>query len=681
MTQNEKKDDKKLDSRKELSNELEAKEDVVLSDKKDTLDIHDSTVSRSDALETKFVIIGREKDSFIESYIGEEVVREIDGKDVNLGEFFLVVEVLNRYDDGEDVGEVITETFRKKFYQETEFDGYTRFEEALKEVNRVINELEEKDGLLLSHLNMAIGVILGNDLYLSQSNDAEVYLVRNGMVNNISEGLCTGRKQKGDDVFENIASGSLQFGDLVLFSSARVIRYISQNELGRSLYGKDLDESLDILQGALRTEILGRLGVIGIKYLQVDDKGGLLDNDGLGKKSALKSKFGVYFQSLKDMSVSLFTGNRMRLSEEQKKKNLLIFGVTVLGLLLLIYLLFTRAIVSKETKQKRVIIDKAIELVESAKLEVSKDSQISLLKNAEEQIKTLLDDRRLRTEANEALKFVRETKQSLDNITPIKEPVLVADVTKGALGSELKGVMRLDESIYAYDEKNLYEIIAGVVKSPIPIFSEGGKVIKAVPFTDFGSIVFMTEDGRIREYADGLMKQLDTEDAGFQKATFAVAYGPRLYLLDQTSGQIWKYRRKREVYSGVEAYFDIPAISNPVAMAIDGSVYLIDQDGVFYRYYAGEESATFAIEDEPMIAVTEATDMYTDNEINYLYVLEPKEKRVLEYFKDLESGHLIYTTQYVFETLDDITGFFYDSLEKRLYVTDKTKLYSAEVKH
>jgi len=636
---------------------------------------------KKEALQTKFVIIGREKDSFIESYVGEEVVREIDGKEVNLGEFFLVVEVLNRYDDGEDVGEIITETFRKKFYQEPEFDGYTRFEEALKEVNKVISELETKESLLLSHLNMAIGVILGDDLYLSQSNDAEVYLVRNGMVNNISEGLCTGRKQKGDDIFENIASGSLQFGDLVLFSSARIIRYISQNELGRSLYGKDLDDSLDILQNALRTEILGRLGIIGIKYLHVNDKANLLDNSKSNKGSLLKSKLGVYFQSLRDMSVSLFTGNRMRLSEEQKKKNLLIFGATILVLLLVIYLVFTRAIVSKETQQKRVIIEKAIELVESAKLEVSKDVQISLLQSAEDQIKTLLDDRRLRTEANEALGLVRETKKSLDNITLVKDPVLVADVTKGALGAELKGVMRLNESVFAYDDKNLYEIVAGVVKDPISVFSDGGKIVQAGPFTDFGSIVFLTEDGRIREYADGIMKQYDTEDAEFQDATYIVAYGPRLYMLDRMSGQIWKYRRKRDAYAGVNAYFDIPAISNPVAIAIDGSVYIVDHEGTFYKYYAGEESTTFAIEDAPMIAVTEITDMYTDNEINYLYALEPKEKRVLEYYKDLETGHLIYTTQYVFETLDELTGFFYDSLEKRLYVTDKTSLYSAEVKH
>jgi len=636
-------------------------------------------LSETDVLQAKFVIIGKEKDSFIESYIGEEVIIELDGEEKNLGEFFLSVEVLNRYDDGEDIGEVITETFRKAFYKEIELDDYTRFEEALKSVNEVIRELEEKEGVILAHLNMAIGVVIGSTLLLSQANDAEVYLVRNGLVNNISDGLSKGRRKSGDDVFENIASGNLQFGDLVLFSSARVIRYISQTELGKFLYGKSLEESLEIIEDGLRTEILGRLGIIGVKYLKVEEKNPMVKSSGMSKYLDKNSRFGVWLQSMKDMGSSLFTGKRLYISEEQKKKSLLIFGVTILLMFLLIYVVFTRAIDSKDTKQKRVVITHALELVESAKLEVAKDDQINLLQNAEDQVKTLLEDRRLRGEANEALQYIKETKQSLDNITYVKEPVLVADIGAKKMGVDLKGVMRLNESIFVYDNKDLFEVVAGVVKEPQSI-DANDELVKATPFTDFGSIVFLTKSAQLKEFAAGIFSQMDTEDASFQKATYLLTYGPRVYLLDRSSGQIWKYRRKREGYSGVEAYFDIPPISNPMTMAIDGSIYIIDNEGKFYKYYAGEESTSFKVEDAPMIPITEASDMYTDNEINYLYVFEAKEKRILEYFKDLETGHLIYTTQYVFDSLDDMRGFYFDSLEKRLYVVDGTKLYSFDVK-
>lgn len=212
-------------------------------------------------LKTEFCIIGKEKDSFIESYVGEPLTPS-DKHEY----FFIVVELLHKFLEGENIAEAITETFRKAFYAENQPDNYTRFEEGLKAVNNLARQLENEEGLVLKNVNIGITALIGNDLYLSQSNDAEIYLIRKGYVSVISDGLSSGYTKAGEDLFKNISSGVLEDNDHVLISSGRVLRYISKNELGRHFYGQQLPEVIHNLRDELKTEVLGRLGALAFEY-------------------------------------------------------------------------------------------------------------------------------------------------------------------------------------------------------------------------------------------------------------------------------------------------------------------------------------------------------------------------------------------------------------------------------
>lgn len=633
----------------------------------------------SNALKTHFSIIGREKDSFIESYIGERVIHAHDEGDKNMGEFFLIVEILNKMEEGEDVGETIVEAFRKKFYEVSDYDDYTRFEEALKCVNDAVRRMEEQDGLILSHLNMAIGAMMDDSLLLSQSNDAEVYLARGGVVSNISEGLSGGgRKKKGADVFENIASGELQEGDKVLFSSARLFRYISKTEMGKLVYGKDLEMMMNTLEDALSTEVLGRVGIIGVEIdISLDEEA----PQAFKRRGGSKIKDAV--STLKELAASFLTGKRITIDKESKRKMALWFGASLIVMFLIIYVVLTRGIVSKDLKEKRALLASLVEQVEDAKIEISKEKQKELLFGAEAEARKLLDDRNVRAEVSEILADVKLVKQELDNVVFVEEPVLVADVSQKKSDVDLLGILQLEDTFFVYDNKNLFEVIAGVVKDPIPIFDgETSTGIKgAAPFTDYDSVVMVTGDNKLKEYGEGILKYFDTEDGAFKPSTFVQTYGSRLYLLDKNSGQIWKYSRKRDSYGSAEPYFEIPAITNPLAMAIDGSVYIIDSQGFFYKYYAAEEVQGFGVIDAPMIPVKNPKDMYTSSETSFLYIFEPDEKRVVEFFKNPATGNLEYTTQYVFNTIEeDLQGFYFDELEKKIYVVTKDSIYSTVVK-
>ncbi len=478
--------------------------------------------STSKAFSTEFVVIGKEKDSFIESYIGED----IDG--TNLGDFFVTLEILNRYSDGEDIGEALTEAFRKSFYQVTDTDDYTRFEEALKAVNDMARSLEEDEGLTLGNMNVAIGAIVDTTLYLSQSNDAEIYLVRKGYVSNISEGLSAGgRRKPGADLFENVATGDLERGDMIMFSSTRLFRYMSQSELGRLMYSKGINESLEGLEDALRTEVLGRIGVIGLEYIGAEPSLEEIEENVEKQKRSFKfSGVGGVKRLLGAIGGSIgsfVSGRKISLSEDMRKKVSLGLIVGFIVLFLAVYFLLTRGVISPDVQQGRDTLTQASTIVDSAKSEVNKERARELLLSAESQANNVMQERSLRSEASRLIQDIQDVRFTLDDVVSVTEPTLVAEVG----GANLIGMKRLVDSLYVYTNEQVYEVIAGVVKEPAVIL-ETGKLISAAAFDDVEAMVFYLSDGKVKEYADGIVELMDSAAESFNAASYIQTYGSRL---------------------------------------------------------------------------------------------------------------------------------------------------------
>jgi len=174
----------------------------------------------------EFLFIGRDEGSFVENYaydLGE-------GGD-NSGKIFINLEIQNNPVDAEAIGETIFDTVRKTFFADLEQDPYVRFEDAIRKVNKALIQMkEEKVSKFIGNLHVLITAVVNNTLYLAQTGEAESYLIRRRLSSTISEGL---NDEGSEDTFSNIASGTLEAGDFVLFSSTRLLRYISKNDLAR----------------------------------------------------------------------------------------------------------------------------------------------------------------------------------------------------------------------------------------------------------------------------------------------------------------------------------------------------------------------------------------------------------------------------------------------------------------
>ncbi len=73
------------------------------------------------------------------------------------------------------------------------------------------------------------------------------------------------------------------------------------------------------------------------------------------------------------------------------------------------------------------------------------------------------------------------------------------------------------------------------------------------------------------------------------------------------------------------------------------------------------------------------TTIYTNEKLDYIYVLDSKESRVLVFLKDVKTGNAIYTSQYFFEDTEDLRDIYVDADSNKMYLLTSTKILELEL--
>ena len=183
------------------------------------------------------------------------------------------------------------------------------------------------------------------------------------------------------------------------------------------------------------------------------------------------------------------------------------------------------------------------------------------------------------------------------------------------------------------------------------------------------------------EYKDGTMSFMDTVDGAFRKGTKLADWSNKIYLLDPSNNQIWKYTYKgtRNKFGSAEAYVnDDTDLSSTEDFAIDGSVYALENTGDIMKFYAGGKQE-FYINDAPLNMFQDPTVIYTNEKLNYIYVLDSK-NLVLSFMKDSKTGNVIYTSQYLFDNVDgELRDIYVDVDSNQMYILTPTQLLQVQL--
>lgn len=655
----------------------------------------------------EFLFVGRDEDSFVENY-----AYDLGEGGEHSGKIFINLEIQNNPAEAEDIGELIFDTLRKKFFADPEADPYVRFEKALKEVNRELKNIRsQKSSQFIGNLHVIIAAIVGNDLLLTQCGDAEAYLIRRRFCSVISDDLYD---PESKDFFTNIANGTLEPDDFVLLSSTRLLRYISKNDFARIGSSKNLVGSLGELRDLLSAEVLGKMAFIGIRagfpaeltdqekskavaHLQKEERT-LASSEKQEKQPVnvvLMDAVRKLSGAVKDLSRRLVSrskndekggrvvrgqggGNFFSFSNWSRDKILAAVIVIVIVLTAGVWWLRTRADEQTKIDHYVAVLNEVKEEISSAETtgQYNKDQASQMLADAQQKALTVLNSGYARSDAKRYLDSIQASRDKLDGVVHPVTRVLADLTTKRANVSAL-GLLALKGSLYAFEYNALYPILADKVQDPLTI-DDAETVVAGSAFTDQNSLLFYTKSGKVIEFKDNRMSFIQAAEGSYHKGVAVQGYNNKFYILDPDANQIWKYTRSRDKFGTAEQYNVDADLKSAVSFAIDGNVFVVNKDGSLVKLFGGNKQ-NLVLKRQPVKPLASPTKLFTQLDMPQVYFLEPSEHRVMVYYKDDKTQGLTYQAQYVFDDITGLRDLYFDKDTSKLYLMDATKVYEVDL--
>jgi len=617
-------------------------------------------------------------------HLGEYYYEWDDGVTKDKVQLFFLIDVHSTKLKLDGLGDEIFELFKSHFFTGLEQDAYTRFEDSLKAVNELILEKEKKKKVKFKpNVHTVLSALSGNSLYVSQHGNAQAYLMRSRHITTLTEDLS---EHSDEDTFTNIAYGDLESDDLVILSTSHLLQYVSKQDLMKMYDENELGTAAEDLSEAIHNELENQAGIWSISFENIVGNGEVHGVEGAAQARGSKA----------ESVISDFMGwlkDRLALSRKKKgsrsynffdewrrmgRDRILIVLVLIVAFLVVgIFVVRNQGNKQRQINNLEATLDSVEEKINTAETKgtFDKETAAALLSEAESDAKEVLSSGLLRGRASEMLVKVDEQRNLIDGVRRITAPTLIADLTAKRSTVSALGILPYDNSSYVYEYNGLYEIMISEVKDPITI-DDSEVVVDGTYFEDRDSLVFFTQADKLIEYRDGFFQFVDTADSAWRNGVAVDTYSNKTYVLDPSENQIWKYTRLREGYSGASEYNKDADLSNAIDMAIDSSVWVLEDGGTIKKLYAGEDTP-FTLSKAPLIPFDEATKIFTEFDNSDVYVVDPEHSRVLVFRKD-KDGNLEYVYQYILDNVDEIKDISVDKNTQKLYVLTSTKLYEID---
>lgn len=341
-----------------------------------------------------------------------------------------------------------------------------------------------------------------------------------------------------------------------------------------------------------------------------------------------------------------------------------------------------RAAVEEAYQSDLAAIEDLMERATGAVIYKDENQARSLFINAQTLIESLPTDTIQREEKRQELRNdLQVALNEIRHLVTIPNPPLLADLetlTDGVSANSItiaSGNVLVAGSngrLYQYNKtEKRFDIVAGLESgslSPIAMSQEDGRTY------------VLGADGQAYgvSFENQMLNSLTQKD---DRWVDLEAYANRLYFLKPTTdsgeGQIVRFTRSGSTFDQETQWITSRTVPFDAAtsLTIDGSVYVLMQNGSVSRFTNGSEEGWSVGIVDPRI--TQATKIWTDSESKYLYVLEPATQRLMVFNK--ESGAFV--VQYRSDAFQGLTDFIVDEAGYTIYLLAGSKLYSIAPSH
>ncbi len=354
----------------------------------------------------------------------------------------------------------------------------------------------------------------------------------------------------------------------------------------------------------------------------------------------------------------------------------------IVGILLIILFIYStsyfkhqqnEAADSQEFQTLTAQIEEKVNLAESNIIFGDESKAREEITQAQELLNSLaVNSQKQKEKQSELSSSIETVIAKLRHITNISEPILIADLsTEQDNNIDIQNIVSQNNTLWAFDSinNNSYAINLDTreVNKIYSNLSDIGKIVKA-KIIDDKILLYHNKNGFVQLQDDKFIPVIIALQNNGQIIDFA-SYLGRLYTVDVKNNQIYRHQPLDNGYaSGLpwlkESNFNL---NNVNSLGIDTNIWLLSKDGQIFKFNKGLKR-DFTIKNlEP--ALEAPTQLFTNDETNFIYILEPINKRVVVLDKE---GNLI--TQYYSETFDNLKSFDIIEKEKKIFLVNDNKI-------
>ena len=231
-----------------------------------------------------------------------------------------------------------------------------------------------------------------------------------------------------------------------------------------------------------------------------------------------------------------------------------------------------------------------------------------------------------------------------------------------------------DQTLAVLDQGGGRVITIAVDGRKTQVLGPHEKTKGAFDLTQYGSRTFIITDEGVVEVTKTDTKKVIDKDRGLEDISAATSFSGNLYTLNK-KGEIWRYPAvEGGLFGAGKNWFgpDLALAADSNDISIDGSVWILLQNGNIKKFTRGSPE-NFKVKGlESTLPHSRA--IYTDENLESIYLLDPQEKRILEIAKNGD-----FQKEYMVEEAQNALDFVVSKKEGKIFLLTQTKIYQVDL--
>jgi len=198
-----------------------------------------------------------------------------------LGKIFGIIQVDDTSEGSAYLPNLLTQIIKKEYFKNKKDDCGKSFEVALRKANIALTELAQHEIVKwMNNLNVAIGVICGNEFHFTQVGKGKVLLLKEGNISEIDQSSNKNQDYHPMKTFSTISAGRIGNGNKLIFTINRTFKNLNKEEIKRHYKTFTSDEFDNIISSTLRNEASNTgMVIVNANKESLPDEGLVIDEE------------------------------------------------------------------------------------------------------------------------------------------------------------------------------------------------------------------------------------------------------------------------------------------------------------------------------------------------------------------------------------------------------------------